>query len=429
MAQAALIRLGMTPQLGANKMAQTTFNDGDALSVVRAAINGNANDAQSKLVNQVAINTLADISQFLVSTTYELPSGTYYFNNSIDFLTADILLTDANGCYDFRTNCIAVITYTGTTPFITSGAAGQVVTFSPWRITTTNALVFDGDGFAGNSFISNFGIFVSCKEMVRLTGWDFFTVDSFAGIDCEAGITLTDVNNVICLLGQWNLTQGNGSAFVTLLGASSGRFIGALPNSQPALNDFFFDVQSTFGGSISMIGGDHTLGAGSFFKTSGGSRDQDDVDIRVTSITGVEDSQEKVKGYIADGAEVSTTIVQGSPVVLAGTWTNTVAKRFTMDAAGKVTYNGIEDGIFPITAKLLVTPASGTNKEYDLHIRKNGATLDPASRDVVKADSGNPAKAVVITELALSTTDYFEIVVTGANTSTAMIGSAATLII
>lgn len=397
---------------------------------VNSAINQNSADSQSKLVNQRAINTLADISDLLVSGTYELPEGTYYFNNPIDFVTADILFTDVNGCYDLRTNCIATITYTGTTPFITSGATGQVVTFSPFRVICTSALVFDGDGFAGDSFISDFGIFISCKEMVRLTSWNFFTVGAFAGIDCEAGVTLNNVANVNLFQGQWNLSQGNGSAFITLLGASSGRLIGGLPNSQPATNDFYFDVQSNYSGSISLVGGDHTTGGGEFFKTTGGSRDQDDPDILVLGVNNVPNSQAKAAGYIAEGAQATTTIVtQDVPVVVAGTWTASVETKFTFDAAGKATYLGKADFIFPIMAKLQVTPASGTNREYDLHIRKNGTIIDLASRDHVRVDSGNPGKAVLITSIPMSTNDFIELVIEGTNSTTNVDCTAATLTI
>lgn len=411
-------------------MAQTTFNDGDPLSTVRAVINGNANDAQSKLVNQTAINTLADLASFLNAGTYELPSGTYYFNNPIDFGTADILLIDLDGCYDFRTNCIASITYSGTTPFITAGNTGQVVTFSPYRITTPNALVFDGDGFVGNSFISEFGIYVSCKEMVRLTGWDFFTVDAFAGVGCEKGCTLNNVSNINISKPQWNLGQNLGGAMFTCLGAVSGRMIVDGINSQPDSTEYFFDIQSTYSGDVSIVGGNHRDGFGAFFKTTGGSRDQDDVDINVADVKNVPDSQSKASGYIMSGDEVLTTIVAtNTPVVVAGIWTTSVAKRFTFDAAGKATYIGKETVVFPVNAKMLVTPASGTNKDYSVYIRKNGIDIDLASRDIVSADSGSPSKIVVITEIELVTNDYLELVIEGNNSTTDVTCSAATIII
>ena len=84
-------------------MAQQTFNDGDLLSVVRATINGNATDAESRLqtleLAETVVNSLADLSAYLVGSTYELPSGRYNFTTSIDFATADIYLKDLDGCY------------------------------------------------------------------------------------------------------------------------------------------------------------------------------------------------------------------------------------------------------------------------------------------------------------------------------------------
>jgi hypothetical protein len=263
--------------------------------------------------------------------------------------------------------------------------------------------------------------------MVRLTGWDFFTVDAFAGIACEKGITLNNVSNVNLAKPQWNLSLSNGEAFINLLGASSGQLIGDNINSQPSASDFFFNFDATWSGRASIIGGAHQEGGGLFFK---GSRDQDDVDIQVLGVTNVQNSQAKVKGYIADGDEAATTIsTQDVPVVIAGTWTNTIAKRFSLDAAGKITYLGNETLVFPIIAKLQATPVSGTNREYDFHFRVNGTTIDPASRDIIRADAGNPAKVIIITELELSQNDYVEIIVTATNSTVNITAEAVTVII
>lgn len=399
----------------------------EEFNAVNDAINANSADAQSKLIDQVAINTLADLSDYLVGSTYELPSGTYYFNVPIDFGTTNILLIDLNGCYDIRTSCIAQLDYSGVTPFITSGAAGQVITFAPYRVSTPNATVFDGDSVAGNSFISDFGIFVSCKAMVNLTGWSFFTVDAFAGVDCEKGCTLTDVPNANISKPQWNLSKSNGEALINFLGASSGQLISDNVNSQPSTNDFFYNFDATWGGHASIVGGAHLTGGGAFFK---GARDQDDVDIEIVGVNNVQSSQAKVKGYIAGGDEAVTNIVtQDVPVVLAGTWTNTIAKRFTLSGSGTITYIGHETKVFPIIAKFQATPASGTNREYDFHFRVNGTTIDPASRDVIRADSGNPAKVIIITELELNENDYVEIIATATNSVVDITGSAVTVII
>ena len=340
------------------------------------------------------------------------------------------MLTDLNGCYEFRTSCIATLTYTGTTPFITSGAAGQVIVLEPFRCTTPNATAIDCTVAGGNSFISRFGIFISCKQIIAITGWAFFTVDAFAGVGCETGCVLTDVSNINLSKPQWNLGLNLGGAMFTCIGASSGQIIADSMNSQPASTEFFFDIQSTFGGGASIVGGNHVTGGGEFFKTSGGSRNQDDVEIRAAAVKHVPDSQSKVTGYIADGDEAETTITtQDVPVVIAGAWTAAIENHFTIDAAGKVTYTGIEDMIFAIAAKMQITPASGTNKEYSVHVRKNGITLDLASRDVVRADAGNPAKVILITEEAFITGDYIELVIEGDNSTTNVTCSAVTVVI
>ena len=78
---------------------------------------------------------------------------------------------------------------------------------------------------------------------------------------------------------------------------------------------------------------------------------------------------------------------------------------------------------------MLITPASGTNKDYSVYVRKNGTTLDLASRDIASADSGNPAKIVIITELDLVTNDFIELVIESNNSTTDVTCSAVTMII
>lgn len=411
-------------------MAQTTFNDGVALSVVRSTINGNANDAESRLRDWRVIKTKADAASFITDTDeYTFPEGAYFFE-AIDWGSSRWIFDTLDGCYDIETNCIGQQDYAGTLPFITSSATGQVITIGPSRWSSPNATTFDCTIAGGNSFISEFGIFVSCKQIIAITGWAFFTVDAFAGVGCETGCVMTDVTNINLSKPQWTLGLDLGGAMFTCIGASSGQIIADSMNSQPDSTEFFFDIQSTYGGTVSIVGGNHTTGAGAFFKTSGGSRDQTDVDIRVTSIKNVPDSQSSFVGYIADGDEALTTIVtQDVPVLVAGTWTTAIAERFTFDAAGKATYIGVEDMIFPIGAKFLVTPSTGTNKEYTVHVRKNGTTLDLPSRDTVRADSGNPAKVVIISEIAFVTNDFIELVIESDNSTTDVTCSAVTLII
>ena len=417
------VQTGVGVKLTGDELSASEFN------LVNAAINQNAVNAESRLRDWRVIKTKDEAADFLTATdVYTFPAGSYFFE-PIDWGNSRWIFDEVDGCYDIETNCIAQQDYSGTLPFITLAATGQVITLGPSRWSTPNATCFDGI-LGGNTFNSNFGIFISCEKIIDLTDWAFFTVDAFAGVGCETGCVLTDVANINLSKPQWTLGLDSGGVMFTCIGASSGQMIADSMNSQPAATEFFFDIQSTYAGTVSIVGGNHATGAGAFFKTSGGSRNQDDVAIRTTAVKNVPDSQSKVTGYIADGDEVETTITtQDVPVVIAGAWTAVIENHFTIDAAGKITYIGAEDMIFSIIAKMQVTPASGINKEYSIHVRKNGTTIDLASRDIVRADSGNPAKVVVITEEAFVTNDYIELVIEGDNSTTNVTCSAVTLII
>lgn len=417
------VQTGVGVKLTGDELSASEFN------LVNAAINQNAVNAESRLRDWRVIKTKDDAADLLTATdVYTFPAGPYFFE-PIDWGNSRWIFDELDGCYDIETNCIAEQEYSGTLPFITAAATGQVINLGPSRWSTPNATCFEAI-LGGNSFISDFGIFVSCKQIIAITDWAFFTVDAFAGVGCETGCVLTDVSNINLSKPQWTSGLDSGGIMFTCIGASSGQIIADSMNSQPAATEFFFDIQSTYGGTVSIVGGNHTVGGGTFFKTSGGSRDQDDVDITTTAVKNVQDSQANATGFISLGAEVETTITtQDVPVLVAGAWTSSVETRFTFDAAGKVTYVGKEDMTFPIIAKLQVTPASGINKEYDIHIRKNGTTLDLASRDHVKVDSGNPGKAVLVTAIPMVTNDFIEIVIEGTSSTTNVTCSAATLII
>lgn len=360
------VQTGVGVKMTGDELSAPEFN------LVNAAINQNSVDAQGKLINQVAINTLDDLSIFLVGSTYELTEGTYYFNNPIDFGTADILLIDANGCYDIRSNCIATLTYTGTTPFITSGAAGQLVTFSPYRVTATTALVFDGDGFAGDSFISGFGIFISCKEMVRLTGWSFFTVDAFAGVGCEKGVTLNNVTNINLSKPQWDQGLNLSGVAYTLLGSSSGRLICEASNSQPESTESFFDIQATWGGEASITTGVHKTGGGAFFKS--GSKDETDPDIFVEAVKNVPMSLTFADGFLTGNSTETVIAVSGTAVKINATWTDVSKQRFSF-SSGTWTYTGTEPTTVNASVITTIEPSGGGTKTISLYIAKNGVIV------------------------------------------------------
>ena len=355
----------------------------------------------------VNVDTLADLATYLDGTIYKLPVNRYLFRASINFGTATIELIDENEIYSFHGINFNLITYTGTGTFISSTQAGVSLDIVRLFMTSPNGTFVGWTN--GNSLLMEIPVFVNCLRCVELDTFAFCTMDIIAIVGCENGLKLTDVATISCQVGQFGSGLNNGGGFMELIGAASERMYLSIADSRPESSEFYLNVHANYGGLIDVVGGVHT-GVGAFFKV--GSRDQDDIDIGIALIKNAPSSARKASAFIAEADEAPTEIISdGVDVVIAGTWTENIAKRFTINSAGKFTYIGSEDAILGIVAKCHVTPESGSNRVYNLHIRKNGTTVDLQSRDIVSPDSGNPEKAILITEMAFITDDYIEIVI------------------
>lgn len=373
------------------------------------------------------VNTLSDLSDLLESGTYELPPGYYQFNNSIDFGTADIKLMDLNGCYFFRGLCIDVtLTYADTSPFVTDNADGIFLQWENMQVDTPNAAPFLLNN-AGNSLIIELVVFLNSGVQPVVDNYAFLTTKYLIFIGSVTGLLANNVKTISCQVPQYNNGQNISGTFLTASGANSERLTVSDVDSRPESNESMFDIQANYGGLVSMAGGVHSLTGGSFFKA--GSRNHNDKDILVNSIQNVSSSKVGASIHIAQGDEAPSTVADGSALLILGTFTEDSAAEFTVTAAGRLTYIGNPPVDLPFISKWLVTPATGTNKEYDFYLRKNGTDLIPISYDPVKADSGSPSKASVMGDVLLVTNDYLELVVVGDGTTTSMTASGLSFIL
>lgn len=375
----------------------------------------------------IKIDTLANLSQYLNGSVYELPVGDYLFRKDINWGTATIDLITTNGKYNFSGANFTEHTYTGTAPWITTGTTGVSLIISDMFITTATATsIVLSDG---NSLILRIVVFAGCKKAVDLDNMAFLTVpDAVPMVGCEEGMTLNNVGSINMAFPQWNSGQDLGGIAIDVSGAASERIIIAQLDSRPEATEAFFNFAANYGGDVSILGGIHTTGGGDFL--AAGSRDQNDVDIQIGDVKNVTSSKSTVAIYIAPGDDVSTTIVLDTQVIIAGTFTEDVAQRYTTTAAGRITYVGKEDMVANFIAKFLSTPASGNNKNYDFYLRLNGTTLIDISYDTINVDAGTPQKAGLIGAVSLVTNDFLELIVIGrAGTPTNLTCEALALII
>lgn len=408
--------------------ATTLVNDGDAM---RVSVSGSTlldgiskwsiNDfiykgggqirKQDSGVHQdeIIVSDPSDLAQFLNVGKYELPAGRYIFDGDLDFGTNQIDLVTPDGFYTFKQTNINSITYTGVDCFICNTATGVALKWDDGFLICPNGTGIEVSN--GNSLILTLMVFV-CKKAALVTSFGFVTLNDIPIVFSEDGLELINCGTTTAKLLQLSDGLDLGGTALTVSGASSKDLLLTGMLAKPTATESFLDIQANFGGDVAISSGIYSTGGGAFFK--GASRDQTDVDIRLQNVKNVKTSGESASAYIAAGSEVQTTLsAPDTATVISGVWTPHLLERFTVSAAGVVTYTGKEEVSIPITFKAQVAPDSGSNQPYEIYVRVNGTTLDLQSRDTVTPDSGNPEKAVMITELTFNTDDYFEIVILG----------------
>ena len=124
---------------------------------------------------------------------------------------------------------------------------------------------------------------------------------------------------------------------------------------------------------------------------------------------------------------VSTTIVDGVPVLIAGTWTPTTLSRFTGTAAGRLTYVGNKLEVFLIDATFSVSKAGAGTDGYLIQVFKNGLAVPEMSINRSMAGSGSSAALAISSAINMNTNDYIEMFVTGLGTTDALVFTSCNL--
>ena len=403
-------------------MSQLTFNDGDLLSVVRGVINGNAGDVENRVGNVTVFRTTADI---LSATTDEgdsgnargLSSGTYLFDNALDVGVLHFVLTDVDGFYTITSNSFSTVTYTGTLPFFTNGAGITGNSLILINIIFTTATATCIDVTAGNSLIFKLAVFGGCQKVATYSG-GFFTVRGTAIVACGDGVTCNDVGTIQADTYQVTSGQDIGGSGLSVTGTGDVLILSGA-DSRLGASEFFIDIDSTYTGSVSLVGGSDS-GVGTFFK---GSRDQFDVDVSTTSIKGIENTKNFIDAHLTGNAAETIISVVSTPVKINATWIDGGTSRFTFDASGRWTYTGKENITLSATIIATIDPVGGGTDTVDLYFAKNGVFV-PSSKGEASASAGAQVSSIIL--ISMTTGDYLEgFVANASDTSNLVITTAS----
>jgi len=109
-------------------------------------------------------------------------------------------------------------------------------------------------------------------------------------------------------------------------------------------------------------------------------------------------------------ATATTIAVTGTPVLIAGTWTEEQSSQFTTTAAGRITYNGERNLKAPILASLSCRMVSGSDTDVTFSLYKNGVQIAASQQGntVKAAATGNTS---IMWQDDIAEGDYFELFV------------------
>lgn len=359
-------------------MAQNEFNDGDQLSVVRSTINGNATDAESRLLN-LEINTTVIVRQASDFGVID-SSKVYLIDGVIDMGTTSIEIPSGG---------ISIIGFTFDVSKLISSAAGYTMFTSPI-------------GGSGNVIGMDYAIEVTgttsqVYDLVGDTGFEAFEFSRINYNDCtslgtidtyrqglESGTGRFGGTPELTLEGTWvggyfidtsivrGLTDGAYSLYKAGVSFSMASRFRSNQNLDLNANVAFFDF------SPSNFVNPSTVQLEGCLVTRNGVQDATDTtiipnmpvgDIVSNFMGNIGLPNTFVGGMLNITTEVATTIGSSSTFFdLAGTWAASDLQHFDSPSNGQLRHLGTTPREYKLTADLTIE--SNTNNEIAIRVRK-----------------------------------------------------------
>jgi hypothetical protein len=125
------------------------------------------------------------------------------------------------------------------------------------------------------------------------------------------------------------------------------------------------------------------------------------------SLLGVGTNSARGMAYMQGNSTATVIVTQDAPVLVGGTWLSGAAESFSVSAAGRLTYTGINAQVFNIDAAISAVAASGS-PDCSLSISKNGVAI-AATKIGNRMENTHDHNLSTLWNLSLSTNDYIEL--------------------
>lgn len=103
----------------------------------------------------------------------------------------------------------------------------------------------------------------------------------------------------------------------------------------------------------------------------------------------------------------TTVLTAATPAKVTGSWTEERSSQMTTDASGRAAYDGEKPATLPVTLTISCQPVSGTNKDINIYLAKNGVVI-PNSKVITTISSGAAKNQSIAWQDVFFNGDYYE---------------------
>lgn len=378
---------------------------------------GGTNIALSESDDSITIgfNPTAGASKTkVISTIDDFPdavAGVVTFDAGIDYLiatditTANRFVTSPPNTVRASSSQMVKLEYTGTGDMFT----GTDPNFKIANITVSapNGNIFNTTSPSNTGIVQMVESNIEACQNVGTIGGNFIT--RFTNVAFEnviaGGLSFTGANNIllvdvgVAFLGGGSLIDLGTATFNTIT-ITGGNIAASAPGT--------FFLKGAAGSANINAGGLGAVinnnGFGSGTALSGITTD----DARWNFLANNNIPNTRPDALLSFLTPTTTVLDIATPKLVTGTWNVERTSQMTATSGGRATYDGEKNATLPITATLSCEPVSGTNKDINIYLAKNGSVI-ANSKVITTISSGSPKNQSIPWQDVFANGDYYEL--------------------